>query len=155
MEEKRWISSKELFSVILELLAEKKRAAFTITGMSMWPLLCHGRDQVILEAVDSRNVKKGDIVLLHISDSRYILHRITKVDISGIETTGDGNCFRDGMFPYEYVVARAPILIRNGKKIDCGKLGWRIIFRIWMLLFPIRKYIFEVWSGLRKYVRKS
>ena len=37
------IASKELFSMIEELLAEGRQAAFTVTGMSMWPFLCHGR----------------------------------------------------------------------------------------------------------------
>ena len=36
------IASKELFSMIEELLAEGRQAAFTVTGMSMWPFLCHG-----------------------------------------------------------------------------------------------------------------
>lgn len=43
-EEKRWISAKLLFSAISEQLAENRQAAFTVTGMSMWPFICQMRD---------------------------------------------------------------------------------------------------------------
>ena len=48
--EKKLISSQELFSAIGELLAQGRQAVFTVTGMSMWPFLCHGRDQVVVQA---------------------------------------------------------------------------------------------------------
>lgn len=56
--ERRWISSKVLFGAIYEQLAENRQAVFTVTGMSMWPFLCHGRDQVIVEKVNSHKIKK-------------------------------------------------------------------------------------------------
>lgn len=42
--EKRWITAQLLFSAISKELASHRRASFTVTGMSMWPFLCHGRD---------------------------------------------------------------------------------------------------------------
>lgn len=59
MEEKRWISSKALFTAMEALLAEDRQAVFTVTGMSMWPFLCHGRDQVIVKRCSPNNLKKG------------------------------------------------------------------------------------------------
>lgn len=148
-EEKRWISSKVLFAAIEEQLAEGRQAAFTVTGMSMWPFLCHGRDQVIVEAVEPKEVRKGDIVLFRILEEKYILHRITKLMPNSFETTGDGNCFRDGSFPYSCIVARVSFLIRKGKKIDCSDWRWRFIFRMWMMLFPIRRWLFRGWKKIR------
>ncbi|MGM9889487.1 MAG: S24/S26 family peptidase, partial [Floccifex porci] len=58
------VSDQELFSVIGEVLAEQRQALFVVTGMSMWPFICHGRDKVIVEKVDSEKLKKGDIILL-------------------------------------------------------------------------------------------
>lgn len=150
MEEKRWISSKILFTAIAEQLAEGRQAAFIVTGMSMWPFLCHGRDQVILEAVNPAEVKVGDIVLIRIPDEKYILHRITKLLPEGFETTGDGNCFRDGMFPYSFLAARAAYLIRKGKTIECNEGKWKIIFRIWMFCFPIRGILLKILREISK-----
>lgn len=151
--EKRWISSKDLFDLILEQLANHRQAAFTVTGMSMWPFLCHGRDSVVLEELGKRKVKKGDVVLYRISEEHYILHRITKCYENGFVSTGDGNCHRDPYVPYGCIVARAVKFVRPHKTIDCDKWFWRIIFYIWMMLFPIRKYIFAFWFKIRKYIR--
>ena len=65
--EKKLVSSDILFTAISEQLAQNRQAAFTVTGMSMWPLLCHGRDQVIVEKTDKKNVKIGDIILYRVS----------------------------------------------------------------------------------------
>lgn len=124
--------------MIEELLAEGRQAAFTVTGMSMWPFLCHGRDQVVVEACRPDQVRKGDIVLLQTCFGNYLLHRITKVSGDRFETTGDGNCFRDGSFPFSCLRARAVRLIRKERRIECGSTRWKVIFSIWMALFPIR-----------------
>lgn len=93
--EKQLLSSELLFSAVEALLAEGRQAAFTVTGMSMWPFLCHGRDQVIVEAFQSNTLRRGDIILLQTQLQNYLLHRITKINTNRFVTTGNGNCFRD------------------------------------------------------------
>ena len=146
MEEKRWISSKALFTAMEALLAEDRQAVFTVTGMSMWPFLCHGRDQVVLKRCDLDKLKKGDVVLFQTPLGNYMLHRITRLEPERFETTGDGNCFRDGLFPRNCVKAKACSFIRKGKTISCDAPLWRMIFDIWSFLYPIRRYL--LW-GLR------
>lgn len=143
-EKKQWISSQELFTAVEEMLSEGKQAAFTVTGMSMWPFLCHGRDQVILEKVRTDRLRKGEIILFGPAPGRYILHRITGLNGQRFQTTGDGSCVRDGWFPLETVKARAVRLVRNGKEIDCSSPVWKCIFRIWMGLFPVRGMILKL-----------
>lgn len=118
IEEKRWISSNDLFLAIGELLAENKQAVFTITGNSMWPFLAHGRDQVIIEKCNIAEIKKGDIVLFRTIYGNYILHRITKIMNHRFESTGDGLCQRDGSFELDCIEAKVVKLIRKGKIID-------------------------------------
>lgn len=153
-QEKRWIQSEVLFRVIEEQLAEGRKASFTVTGMSMWPLLCHGRDQVILEKTEKDQLKKGDIILYRISEGHYILHRMTRLEKETFQTTGDGNFYRDIPMPYESIVAKVCKIIRDGKEIDCDAWRWKLFFRIWMFLFPIRKWMFRIWFSIRKYIRK-
>lgn len=154
-EEKRLISSKILFTAIKEQLAEGRQAAFTVTGMSMWPFLCHGRDQVIVEAVGPKLVKKGDVILFEAVEGKYILHRITKLLPEGFETTGDGNCFRDGIFPYECITARVIRFLRDGKEIDCNAVKWKVIFRVWMFCFPVRRILLKILKRLSKHISKN
>ena len=151
--EKRWISSHLLFSAVSEQLAEHRQAVFTVTGMSMWPFLCHGRDQVIIEAAEPAQLRKGDIVLLQTQRGNYLLHRITKITDCGFVTTGDGNYFRDGEFPFSCLRARVVRLIRKGVTIECDSRKWKILSWIWMKLFAFRRIIFSIWFSVRKYIR--
>lgn len=148
--ERRWISSKVLFGAIYEQLAENRQAVFTVTGMSMWPFLCHGRDQVIVEKVNSHKIKKGDIVLFQVTQEQYFLHRITKCHAETFESAGDGNFFKDGEFSFSCVIARVKKVIRPEKTIDCNSLKWRCTVQIWMWLFPFRKKIVTIWIRYRK-----
>lgn len=145
--EKRWISSEILFAAIEEQLAENRQAVFVVTGMSMWPFLCHGRDQVIVEKCDVSKLKKGDIVLFQTPLGNYILHRITKLYEYGFATTGDGNCFRDGVFPYFCIKARVVSMIRKDKELKCDSYFWRLIASIWMALYPFRKKLLRFLRG--------
>lgn len=135
------ISAKELFSAIEELLAEGRQAAFTVTGMSMWPFLCHGRDQVVVEACRPEKLRKGDVILFQTYYGNYLLHRVTKLKKDGFQTTGDGNCFRDGYFPFSCLRARVVRMIRKGKTIDCDSARWKVIFSLWILLYPFRRQL--------------
>ena len=140
----QWVSSKELFPAVEELLSTGKQAAFTVTGMSMWPFLCHGRDQVIVEKADPDNLHKGDIILFCDPRGIYILHRITGLNAKSFQTTGDGVCFRDGWFPREAAKAKVIRLIRDKKELNCKSPMWKCIFHIWMALFPIRNFLLKL-----------
>lgn len=143
-EEKLCVSSESLFSAMDELLAKNRQAVFTVTGMSMWPFLCHGRDQVILEKCDFAHLKKGDVVLFRTPLGNYMLHRITRLESEYFETTGDGNCIRDGRFPISCIIARAAVFIRKEEIISCDSVLWQSVFRIWGLMFPIRLYLLKI-----------
>lgn len=152
--EKRFISSKDLFDAIAEQLAENRQAAFTITGMSMWPFLCHGRDQVTIENVEKQSLKIGDLVLFRVARDRYILHRITKLSADSFQTTGDGNLYRDMPMPYSSIVARVCEVVRKGKPISCSSRKWKLYSALWMRAFPIRKQLFRLWK-FRNQIRKK
>lgn len=155
IEEKQWISSEVLFAAIAEQLAAGRQAAFTVTGMSMWPFLCHGRDQVIVGQAEGASLRRGDIVLYQTAEGRYILHRITKLGRSTFQTTGDGNFFRDKEMPYHNIAARAEGVVRNGRTIACSDWRWKMLSEVWMLLYPFRRGMFFVWFRvLRRWVRK-
>ena len=149
-EEKRYIASEVLFSAIGEELAGRRRASFTVTGMSMWPFLCHGRDQVVVEACDPSELKRGDIVLLQTWRGNYLLHRVTGLRPGQFQTTGDGNCFRDGWFDRACLRARVSSLFRKGRRIDCRAAGWRAVSQSWMVLFPVRKPLLRLLTWLAK-----
>lgn len=148
--EKRLIPPEELFPLMFSILEEKNQAAFTVTGMSMWPFLCHGRDKVIVEKCDVDKIQKGDVVLFQTHVGNYMMHRVTKVTKEEFETTGDGNCFRDGFFPKKNIRAKIVKMIRKDKTMDCSSLCWRTVFRFWMICFPIRRYLLMILRKVAK-----
>ncbi|MFQ6793978.1 MAG: hypothetical protein ACLRT4_14550 [Thomasclavelia sp.] len=92
----------------------------------------------------------GDIILLQTPLSNYLLHRVTDITKDGFETTGDGNCFRDGYFSYECLRARVVKLIRKNRIIDCNSLYWKFVFKVWMILFPFRKVLLKILRMISK-----
>ena len=150
------LPATELFENIRQLLHEGYRATFTVTGNSMWPLLGHSRDQVVLESCVGKPLKKGDIVLFMPVKGRYLLHRIDWVKDGQFRTTGDGSCARDGIFHEACVLGRAVSLVRKGKKISCANWLYRLSSRIWMALFWARPVLLKalrkiaVWKNTKK-----
>ena len=132
------ISSEILFAAVEEQLAAGRSASFTVTGMSMWPFLCHGRDRVIVTRCSPDDLAVGDIILFCPVSGKYFLHRITALREDTFETTGDGNCCRDGWFSRDCVRAKVTGIVRKGKTISCRSPFWRFIFAIWRILFPCR-----------------
>lgn len=152
-DKERFISGQDLFPVIEEQLISGNRVSFTVSGSSMMPWIVNNRDQVELISVKNLVLKKGDIILFLPFPGKYVLHRITKIVPGGYITTGDGNLHRDGFISTESVIGKVVKIHRKGKLIDCDNLHWRIIFSLWMKLFPIRKWLFILLNHFHKYIR--
>lgn len=150
---KELVNTEDLLSMAESMLEEQYQVDFTVTGNSMWPLICHGRDRVVIQKCSPNDLHIGDIILFKATKNKYMLHRITKLSPDHFETTGDGNLFRDGKFPRACIVARVETVIRKGKTINCEKWTWKLIFRIWMAAFPIRRYLFRLWHYIRKHIK--
>ena len=145
------LPASELFENIRQFLHEGNLVSFTVTGNSMWPLLEHGRDQVILESCAGKPLKKGDIVLFMPVEGRYLLHRIDWVKEGRFRTIGDGSCAQDGIFDQACVVGRAVTLVRKGKEISCKNWLYQLSSRVWLALFWIRPVLLSVLWKIAKW----
>ena len=146
--ETKRLAPELLFAAVEEQLALGRKASFTVTGMSMWPFICHGRDQVVVTACDPDSLRVGDVVLFQTPLGNYMLHRVTALGPDAFETTGDGNCFRDGWFPRACVRAKVETITRDGRTIDCSSPGWRFVFGCWQILFPLRRPLLRLLKRL-------
>ncbi len=142
--EKQLIAPELLFAAVEAELADGRDASFTVAGMSMWPFICHGRDQVVVTACDDGRLRVGDIILFYSQRTNYMLHRITALRPDSFEAAGDGNCFRDGWFPRDCVRAKVKTIVRDGRIIDCNSTWWRFVFTVWRGLFPVRKPLLKL-----------
>lgn len=138
IQEKRLIPTNEFIHSMMEVLDMGYEADFTVTGNSMFPLLAHGRDRVIIKKISTENIKKGDIILFEAIHDKYLLHRVTRVTPTAFVSTGDANTFEDGTFPKECVIGYVTHIIRKGKKVSVNNFYIKLYTKFWLSTFKFR-----------------
>ena len=125
----------------------KKSVTFIVRGFSMRPFLEDGRDKVILSP--PREPKIGDVVLAEISEKRYALHRVIKVE-NGIYTMrGDGNPLRmTEQFTQDKIIGLADGFIRKGKFVSTDSRQWRCYSAVWNILKPLRRILLAIYRRI-------
>lgn len=132
------VQLEQLMPLIRERLAAGQQVQFTTRGISMYPLLRNGKDQVVLEPLPEK-LQKFDLPLYRRDDGHYILHRIVKVG----ETF---SCVGDHQFEYEtgirqdQMIAIATGFYRRGKYCSAHSFGYWLYVRFWHYTRPIRHF---------------
>lgn len=131
------VSMEELLPVMEEMLAAKGTVTFTVTGMSMWPMLRHGLDTVTL-VYPGRPLRKYDIPLYRRSDGSFVLHRVVAVCEESYTCMGDHQVEREKNVRDEQVIGVVSRFCRGGRSISVNASGYQLYVRLWNLLFPVR-----------------
>ena len=134
--ENRTLPNEVLLGEISLLLAEGREVAFTPKGTSMLPFIRGGRDSVTLKKL--AEVKVGDIVLVRLPDSRYVLHRVWSLDGDRVELMGDGNLA--GTEKCRLADVMGTTVSINGRKPTRG--------RLWRTLKPFRRYLLGIYRRI-------
>lgn len=134
--EHRVLPNEILLGEVGALLGEGREVSFTPKGTSMLPFIRGGKDTVTLKKIDT--VEVGDIVLAHLPDSRYVLHRVIGIDGDGLEIMGDGNLVGTEKCRTEDVLGTAVLI--NAHKPSKG--------RLWRRLKPVRRYLLAIYRRL-------
>ena len=124
-------------SSVREILEETGKYTSFTAGRSMWPLIHHQKDNIIVIKPKER-LKKYDIALYE-DNGKYILHRVIEVHPDHYLIIGD-NCLRKEYVTDDMICGVLAGFYKNGKHyIDCqnGTLQ-KIYSRIWTGLYPIR-----------------
>lgn len=129
-----------------------------LEGSSMQPFIRRSVDPVTIVPLQ-RPVKKGDVVLFTTAPNRFVVHRIWKLEKDQVQTLGD-NCINpDPWLPYSSILGQVVSFRRNGRRYRLDTRAARILGRIWMALYPIRKlYLkFRSFAGrcYRKFLKKQ
>lgn len=138
-----FIPAAQWSSAIMPVLAAGHTLRLPFAGLSMFPLLVGGRDEVIIAAASGRHLKRGDIVLYARKDGTHVLHRIHHVKNSMYYMLGDAQTWIEGPIREEEVLAVVTELIRKEKTIRCSERGYRFISELWLLVRPIRPQIIK------------
>lgn len=131
-----------------EILASGASVELTTTGNSMKPMLLHRISKVRLASpVD---LKKGDIPLYCRDNGTYVLHRIVDCDGETFTLCGDAQWRLEPDIRRDQILAVVTHYCRRGRWISCSAPGYRLYWKLWLLLRPLRRLVF---GGARRIVR--
>jgi SOS-response transcriptional repressor LexA len=105
-------------TVIVDLLASGHAVQFQARGDSMYPLI---RDSDYLHVEPCEGVRVGDVVLV-LAERGLTAHRVLVVG-DAIVTRGDNAPAADDPVSREKVLGKVTAVIREGKKLEVGRMG--------------------------------
>ena len=123
---------------ISEILKTEGEVMQSTSGTSMYPMLRHRRDMVIIEPVN-RKLKKHDVPLYVLPSGKLVLHRILKVTDNGYIIRGDNLYEKEYNITDNNIIGVLKAFCRNGKYYDCAtskKYHAYIVFS--RLSYPLR-----------------
>lgn len=139
---------------IVCILEENYKVVIPVSGNSMSPFLCGGRDFVMLEKPSHKERKRGQIVLYKRAGGQFVLHRIQKMTGSYFYAIGDGQTKVEGPLSLSQICAKVCMIQRKGKWIS-GKDFWSCFFKIiWIRVIPLRRVMIKIWAVLSMYGKK-
>ena len=140
----RVLPNNELLAEVIRLVKEGRPVTLPVKGNSMNPFIIGGLESVELVKPDTLSV--GDVVLAWINGSRYVVHRIIRIEGDEVELMGDGNLTAGEYCKLNEVAARADYVVdKHGKKHNLYA-PWRVrASRLWRWLLPVRRPILGVY----------
>lgn len=144
---------------IEKLLREGNTIQIKPQGYSMYPVLVPGRDEAIIEPVQNKVLKRGDVVLYRrdpeVTGGILVLHRIWKRKDDGFYLVGDNQKEIEGPLRADQIKGVMVELVRNGKCISVNNLLYRFLTWGWLLLRPVRPGISKVASALKRLMKSK
>ena len=135
--------NNDLFFIeVNRMLSKGCRVTMRPQGDSMIPFIKGGRDSVVLQK--TKEVDTGDIVLAHIPEKGYVLHRIYKMEGEQLVLMGDGNLRATERCRKEDVLGKVVRILRDGRYVESSSFAERLKARCWRRLLPLRRYLLFV-----------
>ena len=127
------------------LLVQGNNIQIKPQGYSMYPVLVPGRDEVVVEPVAERRLKRGDVVLYRRVAENVghilVIHRIWKVKPEGIYLVGDNQKEIEGPLMRSQMKGIMVGMYRKGRYISARNPWYRLLTGGWLLLRPIRPVV--------------
>ncbi len=143
----RVVDTNEYVSVLRELTEQGHEVSIRISGSSMAPFLCHGRDDAWFKKPD-RPLKKGDIVFYQRDNGQFVLHRIGRIKGQEYYLVGDNQSVIEGPLRRDQIFGLVTKVKRKGKIIKPGDFWWWFFRVAWVHLIPMRRVIQTIYSKI-------
>ena len=142
--EHKTLANNDVTAGVITALETVPRVILPVRGISMLPFIIGDVDSV--ELVRPGLIEVGDVVLAWINGSRYVIHRVIKIDGANLQLMGDGNLGGDERCKVSEVAAKAEYVISpNGRRAYLYS-PWRVrASRLWWKIKPLRRYILAIY----------
>ena len=128
---------------ISEAISIEKEIMACTSGTSMYPMLRHRRDMVVIETVN-RKLKKNDVPLYRLKSGKLVLHRILKVTDNGYIIRGDNLYHKEYNITDDNIIGVLKAFYRDGKYYECAtSKAYHIYIVLNKLSFPLR-YLWKI-----------
>jgi len=130
---------------VIRLVNEGVCVTMPVSGYSMLPFIIGGRDSVILQR--PRAPQLDDVVLAHVDDGRFVIHRIIRISDDGVTLMGDGNLAGTEHCQTTEIKALVTHVVDNrGHKHELYRPWRRKAVRCWQWLLPVRRYLLAIYK---------
>ena len=147
----RVIFEEELLPLIRERLAAGQTIRYLpFRGVSMLPMLRQGKDAVEIAPLPEK-LKKYDLPVYQYPGGKIVMHRIVDVEEDYYVCLGDNTYAYEKIFP-DQMIAVVSAFKRGEKRIGVDNPGYRLYCRVWVAVFPLRKFLKRVKSWLRRLI---
>ena len=152
MNNKKLTSIDQMIPLIEERIKNGGNVSFTPMGVSMYPMLRHGLDKVLLSPKADK-LKKYDVILYRRGNGQYILHRI--IGIGDTYTCiGDNQYKKEKGVKDEQVIAVVTSFTRKGREYSVDDLGYKVYCRVWHYSRFPRRVLRACKRIIRKMIKK-
>ena len=141
------VPPEELTALVEQITEGGGAAEMESRGYSMRPMLQFEGSKVRLTAPGK--LRRGDVALYRYPNGKCVLHRIVAVRKDGtLVCRGDNNVRTERCVSPAWVVAVATDFTYRGKWVSCGAKGYRLYWKTWLLLWPLRRLALPVYHRL-------
>ena len=123
----------------------------TTSGVSMYPLLRHRRDTIVVTPAKER-LKKYDVALYRKGDN-YVLHRVIRVLPDSYIIRGD-NCLLLEYIKNEEILGKLTGIYRSEKEVNMRGVKYRLYSRLIVLANPLIRLKLKLKSILLRITKK-
>lgn len=148
-----------------EILARNASVQFPTTGYSMYPLLNPDKgDQVIVEPLGDRRLRRGDVVLYRRDGERgntdaegfaegiLVLHRIHHRRGDAFYMVGDNQNQVEGPLRADQLRGIMVARVRKGKYLSVKNVLYVISTRAWLLVCPTRPKLMRFAEIIKNFI---
>lgn len=143
---------------IEKLLQEGNNICIRPKGYSMYPVLVPGRDEAVIEPVETGKLRRGDVVLYRrdpgVTDGILVLHRIWKRAEDGFYLVGDNQTEIEGPLRAEQIKGIMVGMNRKGKYIPVTNPVYRCLTGIWLWMRPLRPMVSKTVAAVKRCGKK-